>query len=61
MGGGNDHYARHTIGMFRDICNYLGMKCLEVIVAPGMNGITAVRENGRLQETARAAGLMAAI
>ena len=57
MGGGNDHYARHTVGMFKDICNYLGMICVEIIVAPGMNGKTSVRESSQLRETARAAGI----
>ncbi|MFW9793856.1 MAG: flavodoxin family protein [Candidatus Thorarchaeota archaeon] len=57
MGGGNDHYARHTVGMFKDICNYLGMTCVETVVAPGMNGRTAVRENSRILESARTAGM----
>ncbi|MFW9968187.1 MAG: flavodoxin family protein [Candidatus Thorarchaeota archaeon] len=56
MGGGNDHYARHTVGMFKDICNYLGMTCIESVVAPRMNGRNAVRENSRILETARTAG-----
>lgn len=59
MGGGNDHYARHTVGMFRDICNYLGMKCIETVVAPGMNGRTGVRENTHILELARRAGIKA--
>ncbi len=57
MGGGNDHYARHTVGMFKDICNYLGMTCIETVIAPGMNGRTAVRENSRILKSARTAGL----
>ncbi|MGY5864442.1 MAG: flavodoxin family protein [Candidatus Thorarchaeota archaeon] len=57
MGGGNDHYARHTVGMFKDICNYLGMICIETVVAPGMNGRSAVRENSRVLESARSAGI----
>ena len=56
MGGGNDHYARHTIGMLEDICNYLGMEFIETILAPGMNGNSSVRENSRILESARAAG-----
>ncbi|MHA2178689.1 MAG: flavodoxin family protein [Candidatus Thorarchaeota archaeon] len=59
MGGGNDHYARHTVGMFRDICNYLGMTCAETVVAPGMNGRNSVRENSRILESARTAGIRA--
>ena len=57
MGGGNEHYARHTIGMFKDICNYLGMTFLETVVAPGMNGKNSVRESSRTLESARAAGI----
>jgi multimeric flavodoxin WrbA len=26
MGGGNEHYSRHVVGMFEDICNYLGIE-----------------------------------
>ncbi len=57
MGGGDEHYARHIIGMLRDICNYLGMKYVETIVAPGMNGRGSVRESSRTLELARAAGM----
>ena len=57
MGGGDEHYARHTIGMIEDICNYLGMKCIETIVAPGMNDRWSVRESARLIESARAVGM----
>jgi multimeric flavodoxin WrbA len=56
MGGRNDYFARHTIGMFRDICNYLGMTCVETIIAPGMNGNNSVRESTPVLESARAAG-----
>lgn len=57
MGGRDDHYARHTIGMIKDICNYLGMKFVETVLAPGMNGRSSVRENSRTLESARAAGM----
>ena len=57
MGGYDDQYARHTIGMIKDICNYLGMKYIETIVAPGMNGRGSVRESTRAIELARAAGM----
>ncbi|NHJ14669.1 MAG: flavodoxin family protein [Candidatus Thorarchaeota archaeon] len=59
MGGGDKYYARHTIGMFEDICNYLGMTPLKTIVAPGMNGRGTVREHPSYLETARAAGVNA--
>ncbi|MGY5881974.1 MAG: flavodoxin family protein [Candidatus Thorarchaeota archaeon] len=57
MGGRNDHYARHTIGMLEDICNYLGMEFVETVVAPGMNGKGSVRESSRAIESARLAGM----
>ncbi len=57
MGGGDENYAQHTIGMIKDICNYLGMKYLETVVAAGMNGRSSVRENTRVLESARAAGM----
>ena len=56
MGGKNDHYARHTVGMFKDICNYLGMICVEAVVAPGMSGRTSAKENLRLLELTKDAG-----
>ncbi|MCK4567353.1 MAG: NAD(P)H-dependent oxidoreductase, partial [Candidatus Thorarchaeota archaeon] len=57
MGGGNEHYARHTIGMFKDICNYLGMTFVEAVVASGMNSKNSVRESASTLESARAAGI----
>ena len=57
MGGGNGHYARHTIGMIKDICNYLGMNYIETVVAPGMNGKGSVRESTSAIESARLAGM----
>lgn len=56
MGGGNEHYARHIIGMFKDICNYLGMTFVEAVVAPGMNSKNSVRESAIILESARGAG-----
>ena len=59
MGGGNEHYARHTIGMFQEICNYLGMERIEVIIAPGMTDRKSAQENQRLIELAKKAGTIA--
>jgi multimeric flavodoxin WrbA len=56
MGGGNEHYARHIVGMLEDICNYLGMHLIRTVVAPGMNGTGSVRENSRILHMARQAG-----
>jgi len=57
MGGKNGHFARHTIGMFKDICNYLGMTCIETIVATGMRETNSVRESAHMLESARAIGM----
>jgi len=59
MGGGNSHYARHTVGMIKDICNYLGMELIETVIAPGMNGKNSVKENVRFLENGRTAGMRA--
>jgi multimeric flavodoxin WrbA len=56
MGGGNSHYARHTVGMFEDICRYLGMDHVETVMAPGMNGKGSVRESVSCIKNAREAG-----
>lgn len=56
MGGNNEHYARHTIGMFKEICNYLDMICVETLVVPGMTGKKSAKENIRLLEIARKVG-----
>ncbi len=57
MGGEDEHYARHIIGMFKDICNYLGMTFVEAVVATGMNSKNSVRESTSTLESARAAGI----
>ncbi|MFW9966675.1 MAG: flavodoxin family protein [Candidatus Thorarchaeota archaeon] len=57
MGGGNAHYARHTVGMFEEICRYLGMEHIESIIAPGMNGRGSVRESLNTIQNAREAGM----
>ncbi|MHA2303681.1 MAG: flavodoxin family protein [Candidatus Thorarchaeota archaeon] len=57
MGGGNSHYARHTIGMFEEICRYLGMDHVESIIVPGMNGKGSVRESLNMIQNAREAGI----
>ena len=56
MGGGNSYYARHTVGMFEEICKYLGMNHVESIIASGMNGRGSVRESLITIQNAREAG-----
>ncbi len=52
-----EHYARHIIGMFKDICKYLGMTFVEAVVTPGMNSKNSVRESAHMLESAHAAGV----
>ena len=54
--GGSSNYARHTIGILTDVCNYLGIELDETILAPGMNGKGAVREKDNLIQKAYNAG-----
>jgi multimeric flavodoxin WrbA len=37
LGGSHERYARHTVGMFEDIFNYLSIDLHEKILAPGFN------------------------
>lgn len=57
MGGRDSRYARHAIGMMKDICNYLGMEFVESVVAPGMDERTSAKGDNHLLEDARIAGL----
>ena len=54
--GGSSNYARHTIGILTDVCNYLGIELDETILAPGMNHKGAVREKDNLIQKAYNAG-----
>ncbi|MFX1418114.1 MAG: flavodoxin family protein [Promethearchaeota archaeon] len=42
--GGHSNYARHTVGLFKDVLDYLSMELLEVVLAPGVGKRGAVRE-----------------
>ena len=56
MGGGSESYARHTIGMFRDIASYLGIDLRASILAPGVSKKGEVQQNKELMEKAYQAG-----
>ncbi|MFX1316456.1 MAG: flavodoxin family protein [Promethearchaeota archaeon] len=43
--GGHERYARHTVGMLKDIFDYLKMDLFETILAPGVNNRGAVSKN----------------
>lgn len=57
LGGGHEKYARHTVGMFNDILNYLDMEIFEIILAPGFNKRGEVRNNTNLLLKARNTGI----
>lgn len=54
--GGGASYARHAVGMLTDIVNYLGMKLVETVLAPGAHGPGAVRGHADVLAAARRAG-----
>ncbi|MFW9949008.1 MAG: flavodoxin family protein [Candidatus Thorarchaeota archaeon] len=45
LGGGHERYARHTIGMFEDIFNYLSIELYKKVIAPGFNRRGEVKSN----------------
>ena len=59
LGGGHPNYARHTVGMFIDIFNYLDMELFETVLAPGLEERGKVREKKDILEKAYKAGQMA--
>jgi multimeric flavodoxin WrbA len=56
MGGGSETYARHTLAMFEDIFNYLDLKHVGTILAPGSNGRDAVHNSPHVLEKAHRIG-----
>jgi len=56
LGGGNERYARHTVGMFEDILSYLSIDLYEKIIAPGFNKRGEVRSSPNILEKAHNTG-----
>lgn len=56
MGGGSESYARHTVGMFRDIFDYLGIQHVATVLAPGFGRKGEVKTAHTIMEEARQAG-----
>ena len=56
LGGGHEHYARHTIGLFEDVFDYLNMELFEKLIAPGVMKRGAVSKNKSLMEKAYRVG-----
>ncbi len=57
LGGSSEHYAQHTIGMFRNIIDYLGMKYAATTVAPGVYQRGVITEKHGILKTAHQAGI----
>jgi multimeric flavodoxin WrbA len=56
MGGSNEYYARHVVGMFEDICNYLGIQLVDTIIATSMRTKNSAKESSHLIDRARDLG-----
>ncbi len=56
LGGGNERYARHTVGLLEDVFNYLNIELIETILAPGYNRRGEVKNNSDLVKKAHDAG-----
>ena len=54
--GDHPKYARHTIGIFKDVLDYLGMELFETVLALGVNNRGAVREKIDIIKKANKAG-----
>ncbi|MFX1344427.1 MAG: flavodoxin family protein [Promethearchaeota archaeon] len=59
LGGGHERYARHTIGIFEDVLNYLSIDLVETVLAPGFNRRGEVKNNENLLKKAHNCGLEA--
>ena len=57
LGGSNDALAQNTIGMFRNIIDYLGMKHVATIVAPGVHQRGVIRDNKHILNEAHQIGV----
>ena len=58
MGGNDSYYSRHVVGMFEDICKYLGIDFLDSLIAPGMKNIESAKQTNSLLERAEKLGSM---
>ena len=54
--GGHEKYARHTIGIFTDVLDYLNMELVTTILAPGFSGRGEVRKDSKLLTEAYESG-----
>lgn len=59
LGGSDEQHARHVVGMFEDICDYLGMKHIGSIVVPGMNEQQTIKGFPQYLDLGRRTGIRA--
>jgi len=57
--GSHEKYARHTVGIFTDVLNYLNMELFEILLAPGFLKRGEVRNNSDILKKARSIGRLA--
>ncbi len=57
QGGSNERYAQPTVDMFRSIIDYLGMKHVGTVFAPGVYQRGVIREKHGILETAHKTGM----
>jgi multimeric flavodoxin WrbA len=56
LGGGHKRYARHTVGLLKDVFDYLSMELVDMILAPGFNNRGEVRNDASLMNKAYTIG-----
>ena len=56
LGGGHERYARHAIGLFKDVIDYLDMELIDMVLAPGFNNRGEVRTDTSLMNKAHKIG-----
>ncbi|MGY5874151.1 MAG: flavodoxin family protein [Candidatus Thorarchaeota archaeon] len=55
-GGGNDSYARHIVGMFSDIADYIRMNLAATVLAPGVGSRGSIRTKQQILDEAQRVG-----
>ncbi len=56
MGGEDESYGRHVVGMLSDIFDYMGMQTVDIVSAPGVFGADDLRAHPQYLDRARRAG-----
>ena len=56
LGGGHERYAQHTVGLFKDVIDYLDMELFDMVLAPGFNNRGEVGNDASLMNKAHIIG-----